>query len=175
MSHGHATAASTAASRRSVLLGTAAMFGAGATMLSGYRPASAAQSFQVTRSDQEWRERLSPEQYRVLRQQGTERAGSSPLDREKNAGTFACAACERALYRSEDKFDSGTGWPSFTRPIEGAVGTSEDKGWLTTRTEVHCQRCGGHLGHVFDDGPKPTGLRYCMNGIAMRFLPQAGA
>ncbi len=104
-----------------------------------------------------------PAQYDVLRKHGTERAGSSPLDREKRAGTFLCAGCDLDAYRSAHKFDSGTGWPSFTRPIEGAVATSEDRGWFITRTEVHCRRCGGHLGHVFDDGPKATGLRYCMN------------
>jgi peptide-methionine (R)-S-oxide reductase len=107
----------------------------------------------------------------VLRQADTERAGSSPLDREKRRGIFACAGCNNPLYRSQDKFDSGTGWPSFTRPIPGRVGTKADRTWyLAERTEVHCARCGGHLGHVFDDGPKPTGKRYCMNGVAMKFL-----
>ena len=139
--------------------------------LSARVPVSAAQGFEITRTDDEWRRRLTPEQYQILRKHGTERAGSSPLDREVRAGTFECAGCDLPVYRSADKFDSRTGWPSFTRPIERAVATSEDKGWFTTRTEVHCRRCGSHLGHVFDDGPKPTGLRYCMNGVAMRFKP----
>ena len=135
----------------------------------------ASQVYEVTHSDEEWRRRLTPAQFEVLRDHGTERAGTSALDREKRAGTFLCAGCELDLFRSADKFDSRTGWPSFTRPIEGAVETSEDRGWLMTRTEVHCRRCGGHLGHVFEDGPKPTGLRYCMNGVAMGFKPDTAA
>jgi peptide-methionine (R)-S-oxide reductase len=164
--------ANAALKRRSFLLGgTAALVGGGALSLSARTPAFAAQGFEITRTEDEWRRLLTPEQYQVLRKHGTERAGSSPLDREKRTGIFKCAGCELAVYRSADKFDSGTGWPSFTRPIEGAVGTSEDKGWFATRTEVHCRRCGSHLGHVFDDGPKPAGLRYCMNGVAMKFAP----
>ena len=128
--------------------------------------------YPVSHSDEEWRRRLTPEQYRVLREHGTERAGTSPLDREKRAGTFLCAGCDEPLFTSDTKFDSGTGWPSFFRPIEGAVATSTDKSWFMTRTEVHCARCGGHLGHVFEDGPRPTGLRYCMNGAAMTFQPR---
>jgi peptide-methionine (R)-S-oxide reductase len=128
-------------------------------------------SFEVTYSDEEWRRRLTPEQYYVLRAHGTERAGSSPLDREKRAGTFVCAGCELPLFSSETKFDSGTGWPSFYAPLEDAIGTSEDRSLFMTRTEVHCRRCGGHLGHVFEDGPPPTGLRYCMNGVALQFVP----
>jgi peptide-methionine (R)-S-oxide reductase len=123
-------------------------------------------------SDDEWRQRLTPEQFRVLRGHGTERAGTSPLDREKRAGTFLCAGCEQALFESDTKFDSGTGWPSFYQPRDGAVGTTTDRKFFMTRTEVHCARCGGHLGHVFDDGPAPTGLRYCMNGVAMKFVPK---
>jgi peptide-methionine (R)-S-oxide reductase len=112
----------------------------------------------------------------VLREHGTERAGTSPLDHEKRAGTFVCAGCELALFSSETKYDSGTGWPSFWAPLDNAIGTSEDNTFFTTRTEVHCRRCGGHLGHVFEDGPQPTGLRYCMNGVAMTFVPaQAGS
>jgi peptide-methionine (R)-S-oxide reductase len=137
--------------------------------------ATADETFPVSYSDEEWRRRLSPEQYRVLRDHGTERAGTSPLDREKRAGTFCCAGCDQPLFTSETKFDSGTGWPSFYRPIDGAIGTSEDRSFFTTRTEVHCSRCGGHLGHVFEDGPPPTGLRYCMNGIAMTFRPAEDA
>ena len=127
--------------------------------------------FEVAYSDEEWRRRLTPEQYYVLREHGTERAGSSPLDREKRAGTFVCAGCELPLFSSETKFDSGTGWPSFYAPLEDAIGTSEDRSLFFTRTEVHCRRCGGHLGHVFEDGPPPTGLRYCMNGVALQFVP----
>ncbi len=156
--------------RRSLLLGGAAALIGTETINSLLPfPAQAAERFEVTRTDEHWRRTLTPDQYKVLRKHGTERAGSSPLDRENRTGTFACAGCDLPVYRSADKFDSGTGWPSFTRPIEGAVGTSEDRGWLGTRTEIHCRRCGGHLGHVFNDGPKPTGLRYCMNGVAMKF------
>jgi peptide-methionine (R)-S-oxide reductase len=121
-------------------------------------------------ADAEWRRRLSPEAYRVLRRAGTERSGSSPLDRESRRGTFHCAGCNLPLFASADKFDSGTGWPSFTRPLANAVGTREDNTLFSARTEVHCRRCAGHLGHVFDDGPRPTGKRYCMNGVAMRFV-----
>ncbi len=123
----------------------------------------------MTHTDAEWQQRLSPEQYRVLRRAGTERAGSSPLNDEKRKGEFRCAGCEQSLFDSETKFDSGTGWPSFYEPLAEAVGTSEDRSFFSTRTEVHCSRCGGHLGHVFEDGPRPTGLRYCMNGVAMTF------
>ena len=129
--------------------------------------------FEVSRTDAEWKRDLTPEQYRVLRGHGTERAGTSPLDREKREGTFLCAACDAALFATGDKFDSGTGWPSFSAPLNGeAVGTTEDRTLWMRRTEVHCARCGGHLGHVFPDGPQPTGLRYCMNGAAMRFEPK---
>ncbi|HEY8564327.1 MAG TPA: peptide-methionine (R)-S-oxide reductase MsrB [Beijerinckiaceae bacterium] len=137
--------------------------------------AGATKTFQVSLSDAEWKKKLTPDQYAVLRKHGTERAGTSPLDREKRRGAFHCAGCDQALFSSETKFDSGTGWPSFYQPIEGAVGTSEDRKFFMTRTEVHCSRCGGHLGHVFDDGPKPTGLRYCMNGVAMTFRPAEAA
>ncbi|MDG4576364.1 MAG: peptide-methionine (R)-S-oxide reductase MsrB [Defluviicoccus sp.] len=125
----------------------------------------------MTRSEEEWRKLLSPEQFYVLRQHGTERAGTSPLDKEHRTGTFACAGCDLPLFLSTTKYDSGTGWPSFWAPIEGAIGTSEDRSFFAVRTEVHCRRCGGHLGHVFDDGPPPTGLRYCMNGVALVFVP----
>jgi peptide-methionine (R)-S-oxide reductase len=120
-------------------------------------------------TDAQWRERLTAEQYRVLRKHGTERAGSSPLDREKRAGVFHCAGCDSRLFAASAKFDSGTGWPSFTAPLPDAVGTSTDRSFFSVRTEVHCTQCGGHLGHVFPDGPAPTGLRYCMNGVAMAF------
>ncbi len=129
-------------------------------------------NFEVSLSDAEWRQRLSPEQYRVLRQHGTERAGTSPLDKEYRPGTFACAGCGRELFQAETKFNSGTGWPSFWQPLDGAVGTTTDRSFFMTRTEVHCARCGGHLGHVFEDGPAPTGLRYCMNGVSLKFEPR---
>ncbi len=127
----------------------------------------------MTKTDAEWRKELTPEQYQVLRKEGTERPNSSPLNDEKRAGTFHCAACDQALFESETKYESGTGWPSFYAPIEGAVGTSTDFKIIFPRTEVHCARCGGHLGHVFDDGPPPTGKRYCMNGVAMTFKPRS--
>ena len=146
--------------------GTAATFLAAC----GSSPAEA-KVFKVTYSDAEWKRRLTPEQYRILREEGTERPYSSPLDKEKRAGTFVCAGCGNALFSSTTKFDSGTGWPSFYAPLRGAIGTSTDFKLGYPRTEVHCADCGGHLGHVFRDGPKPTGLRYCMNGVAMRFRP----
>ena len=130
-----------------------------------------AESFPVTHTDEEWRAKLSPAQYQVLRKHGTERAGTSPLNQEKRHGKFVCAGCGQDLFESETKFESGTGWPSFYQPLEGAVGTSSDRSFFTVRTEVHCSKCGGHLGHVFDDGPRPTGQRYCMNGAAMDFKP----
>ena len=122
-------------------------------------------------TDADWRKRLNPAQYDVLRKHGTERAGSSPLDHEKRKGIFACAGCELPLFSSDTKFDSGTGWPSFYEPLPNAVGTKSDRSLFMVRTEVHCRRCLGHLGHVFDDGPPPTGLRYCMNGVALKFEP----
>jgi len=127
--------------------------------------------FEVAFSDEEWRRRLTPDQYRVLRRSGTEAPFSSALLDEKRRGTFACAGCDLDLYASETKYDSHTGWPSFWAPLENAVGTERDISFFMLRTAVHCRRCGGHLGHVFDDGPKPTGLRYCMNGAAMTFKP----
>ena len=126
-------------------------------------------------SDMDWRQRLTASQYMVLRQEGTERPGSSPLNKEKRKGTFVCAACDLPLFSSDTKFESGTGWPSFYQPLVNAVETKTDRALFMTRTEVHCSRCLGHLGHVFDDGPPPTGLRYCMNGVALKFIPQAGS
>jgi peptide-methionine (R)-S-oxide reductase len=126
-------------------------------------------------SDMDWRQRLTADQYMILRHHGTERPGSSPLNKEKRKGTFTCAGCDLPLFSSETKFESGTGWPSFYQPLAGAVETRTDRSLFMTRTEVHCSRCVGHLGHVFDDGPQPTGLRYCMNGVALKFAPQPGS
>ena len=149
-------------------LGTiAAAVGAGGAA----RAAAASDRFTTTYTEAEWRKRLNPEQYYVLREHGTERAGTSPLNREHRVGTFACSGCDLPLFASSAKFESGTGWPSFTAPLKGGVGTTVDKSFFMTRIEVHCHRCGGHLGHVFDDGPAPTGQRYCMNGNAMTFKP----
>lgn len=128
--------------------------------------------FEITRSDEEWRQQLTPEQYHVLRQHGTERPGSCALLHEKRAGTFKCVGCGQPLFRAARKFESGTGWPSFFAPLEGAIGESVDDSHFMRRTEVHCSRCGGHLGHVFPDGPPPTGLRYCINGVALEFEPE---
>lgn len=149
--------------RRQILAATAA--------LSGSTTAMATETFEVTHTEEEWKERLTAEQFRVLREAGTERAGTSPLNDEKRNGTFICAACGLPLYSSETKFESGTGWPSFWKPLDNAIETSKDRFLFVVRTEVHCRRCGGHLGHVFEDGPKPTSLRYCMNGVAMQFEP----
>ena len=125
----------------------------------------------VQKKDEDWRQTLTPEQFHVLREHGTERPGTSPLNAEKRSGTFACAGCGQPLFSSDTKFESGTGWPSFFAPLEGAVETKSDRSLFMTRTEVHCAKCGGHLGHVFPDGPRPTGERYCMNGVALRFEP----
>jgi peptide-methionine (R)-S-oxide reductase len=129
--------------------------------------------FEITKSPEEWRKILTPEQFQVLREHGTERAGTSPLDKNYAVGTYDCAGCDLPLFSSETKFNSGTGWPSFYKPLDNAVGNTVDKTYFMTRTEVHCRRCGGHLGHVFEDGPPPTGLRYCMNGVALKFVPKA--
>jgi len=137
----------------------------------GLGRAARAETFEFTLTDAEWKARLSPAAYDVLRHEGTERAGSSPLDREKRKGTFHCAGCDLPLFSSDTKYDSGTGWPSFYQPLANAVGTKDDPGIFGSRTEVHCRRCGGHLGHVFDDGPQPTGKRYCMNGVSLAFVP----
>jgi len=130
--------------------------------------------FEVEKTPEEWKRQLTPEQYRVLREQGTERPYSSPLNKEKRKGIFACAGCDLPLYSSETKYESGTGWPSFFDHLPDAIGTTQDRTYFMIRTEVHCRRCGGHLGHVFDDGPRPTGLRYCMDGVAMTFKPEGG-
>ena len=133
------------------------------------------ETFPVTKTPEEWKKILPPEQYHVLRDHGTERAFTSPLDKVYSAGDYHCAGCNTLLFKSDTKFDSRTGWPSFWKPLDNAIGTTVDKSLFMSRTEVHCRRCGGHLGHVFDDGPKPTGLRYCMNGVAMKFIPKAAS
>jgi peptide-methionine (R)-S-oxide reductase len=125
------------------------------------------------KTNENWRERLTPEQFQVLREHGTERAGTSPLNAEKRSGRFRCAGCGQDLFSSEAKFESGTGWPSFWAPVDGAIATTVDRSFGMARTEVHCAQCGGHLGHVFPDGPQPTGLRYCTNGVALKFEPDA--
>lgn len=149
---------------------------AGAVVLARYlKPTEAEQvqaagAFEVSKTEAEWQKILTPEQFNVLRKQGTERPHSSPLAEQHDAGQYHCAGCDLPLFSSETQFDSGTGWPSFFQPLSNAVQTSEDTTLLMTRTEVHCRRCGGHLGHVFDDGPQPTGKRYCMNGVALKFV-----
>ncbi|MBF1991513.1 peptide-methionine (R)-S-oxide reductase [Fischerella thermalis CCMEE 5205] len=134
---------------------------------------SNSEKFEINKTEEEWRKILTPEQFRVLRKHGTERAGTSPLDKNYADGTYVCAGCGQPLFKSETKFNSGTGWPSFYAPIEGAISTTVDRSFFMTRIEVHCSRCGGHLGHVFEDGPAPTGQRYCINGVAMEFVPEA--
>ena len=128
--------------------------------------------YEVQKTEQEWKETLTPEEFKVLRKHGTERAGTSPLDKVYDDGTYLCAACRQPLFTSDTKFNSGTGWPSFYQPLEQAIATTVDRTLFMTRTEVHCSRCGGHLGHVFSDGPKPTGQRYCMNGVSLKFVPE---
>jgi peptide-methionine (R)-S-oxide reductase len=160
--------------RRSVLRSAAAL----GTLAAFLQPRHAgadpkpAKTFEITKTEAEWRKLLTPQQFYVLRNHGTERAFTSPLDKEYGAGTYLCAGCELPLFSSTTKYDSRTGWPSFYAPLDGAIGTTTDRSFLMVRTGVHCRRCGGHLGHVFDDGPKPTGLRYCMNGVAMTFVPE---
>jgi peptide-methionine (R)-S-oxide reductase len=157
------------------------LFGAGSlAMIAGLGwfksgDASDTEKFEIEKTAAEWQRLLTPQQYKVLRLHGTERPFTSPLDKEKRKGTFACAGCDLPLFSSETKYDSGTGWPSFWQPLANAVGTKSDYSLFMTRTEVHCRRCGGHLGHVFPDGPRPTGLRYCMNGVAMKFQPADAA
>lgn len=151
--------------RRRVLL-TGLAFGA-------VRPALASDgAFEVTRSTAEWRAMLTPLQYKVMRKEGTERPGSSPLDKLYDAGTYYCRGCDLPLYASKHKYDSGTGWPSFWRSLPGSIGTKKDRKLLRVRTECHCRRCGSHLGHIFNDGPRPTGKRHCLNGVSLVFVPK---
>ena len=159
--------------RRNLLVAACWSGAGGITMgLLGKSARSAeSEQFEFTLSEQQWRERLSPQAYRVLREEGTERAGTSALNHEKRAGVFHCAGCDLPLFDASTKYESGTGWPSFYQPLPNAVGEREDRGFFMVRTEVHCRRCGGHLGHVFNDGPPPTGLRYCMNGVSLSFVP----
>ncbi|MEM1201192.1 MAG: peptide-methionine (R)-S-oxide reductase MsrB [Pseudomonadota bacterium] len=160
--------------RRGFLLGGTAMIGGGllafgGTTLSGVEATASPGAFEIVKTEAEWREILTPQQFRILREEGTEYAHSSPLLHEKREGTFACAGCDQPLYSSKHKYDSGTGWPSFTQALPDAVGTKTDTKFFMVRTEVHCSRCGGHLGHVFNDGPAPTGVRHCINGLALKF------
>ena len=157
--------------RRILLASVASFLGLAAFRWLRGSPAIAAEKFEVEKTDAEWRAQLTPQQYEILRKEGTERPGSSPLLKEHRKGIFACAGCDLPLFSSETKFESGTGWPSFYQPLENAVGKTEDRTFGMLRTEIHCRRCGGHLGHVFDDGPKPTGLRDCMDGFARQLLP----
>ncbi|MEC3861922.1 peptide-methionine (R)-S-oxide reductase MsrB [Mesobacterium sp. TK19101] len=148
--------------RNFIMTGAAALFAS---------RASAAPAFEVTRTDAEWRAMLSDLEYKVMRREGTERAFTSPLNKEKRAGTFLCRGCDLPLYASDTKFDSGTGWPSFWQALPGAVDTKPDRTLFAVRTECHCRRCGSHLGHIFDDGPPPTGKRHCINGVSLKFRP----
>jgi len=149
---------------------TSGIAAAAALGIGTLRMDAATGDFEVTYTDDKWRTILSPAAYNVLRKEGTERAFTSPLNDEHRKGVFACAGCDLPLYSSETKYESGTGWPSFWKPLPNAIGTKEDNTLFSRRTEVHCRRCGGHLGHVFNDGPKPTGKRYCMNGVALKFI-----
>ena len=157
--------------RRILLATVAGLFGLAAFRWLRAEPAQAAEKFEIEKTDAEWRAQLTPQQYDILRKHGTERPWSSPLLKEHRKGTFACAGCELPLFSSDTKFDSGTGWPSFYAPLDEAVETTTDRSFFMTRAEVHCRRCGGHLGHVFDDGPKPTGLRCCIDGFGLVFKP----
>ena len=159
--------------RRILLASAAGLFGLFTFRWLRSEPAHAAGKFEVEKTDAEWRAQLTPMQYEILRKHGTERPFTSPLLNENRKGIFACAGCDLPLFSSDTKFDSGTGWPSFWQPIDNALGRTEDRSYGMKRIEVHCRRCGGHLGHVFDDGPKPTGLRYCIDGFALVFKPQA--
>lgn len=151
--------------RRHFLTSSAVALGAAATA----GPIWAKENFEITRSKSEWKSMLSPIQYKVMRREGTERAGSSPLDKNYAAGTYSCAGCDLPVYSSKHKYDSGTGWPSFWQSLPDAVRTKDDSSLIRTRTEVHCRRCGSHFGHIFSDGPAPTGKRHCLNGVSLVF------
>jgi len=155
--------------KRRIFLGGSLM--AGTALALGGRASLAQTSFEVTRSEAQWRSMLNDLQYRVMREERTERAGSSPLDKQYSPGTYHCRGCDLPLYSSEHKYDSGTGWPSFWKALPGSIGTKEDRKLFTLRTECHCRRCGSHLGHIFDDGPRPTGKRHCLNGASLVFRP----
>ena len=165
------------ARRTALLSGANLLLGGGLALLAsacsraGAASSASKEHFEVEMTDDQWKAKLSPQAYAVLRHEGTETPYTSPLNSEHRKGTFSCAGCALALFSSDTKFDSGTGWPSFWKPLPNAVSQEVDRSLGMTRDEVHCRRCGGHLGHVFDDGPKPTGLRYCMNGVAMAFTP----
>lgn len=156
---------------RRQFLSISAAGGLASMSIFGARSTSAATGpFEVTRTQAEWKAMLTPAQYNVMREEGTERAGSSPLDKNYTAGVYQCRGCDLPLYSSETKYDSGTGWPSFYQSLPGAIGTKEDRKLFSVRTECHCRRCGSHLGHIFDDGPKPTGKRHCLNGVSLVFV-----
>lgn len=161
--------------RRTFSLAGLGLAGAGMLPASKLAAAEETKEFEIMKTDAEWRSLLTRDQYYVLRKHGTERAGTSPLDKTYEPGMYHCAGCDLPLYSSETKFDSGTGWPSFFAPVDNAIGTSSDWKLVYVRTEVHCRRCGGHLGHVFDDGPPPTGKRHCINGVALKFVPSSDA
>jgi peptide-methionine (R)-S-oxide reductase len=157
--------------RRILLASLASLFGLAAFRWLRVAPAAAAQKFEIEKTDAEWRAQLTPQQYQILRKQGTEPPNSSPLLNEHRKGVFACAGCDLPLFPSQTKYESGTGWPSFYQPLDNAIGETDEGMYGMQRTEVHCRRCGGHLGHVFDDGPDPTGLRYCIDGFGLTFHP----